>query len=322
MCKVKIVPFTGLDMAVIIPTKDRPLKVKNLLDSLVDQTTQCGRIIIVDSGQDISGTVSLFSGKLQVEYHRSPVQGQIYQRNLGISLLNDSQKLVCFLDDDIVLEPNAFKAMIDFWNICEPETAGVSFTITNIPQTKHTWLKGLMGMSSPKPGRVLRSGFNVTASHADNSVRVQWLSGGATVWKRSILMEFVNREIASKWAICEDVIFSYPIGKKYPLYVCVNANVRHEHVYDHKAKSKYRYYGRTIVLWRLYFVESHPELSRSLFFWMVSCQILGRLGVGLFFLRSQDLQRAIGEIEGTVVGLNAILRKYDILAYLDEGDQG
>lgn len=312
--------YSELDIAVIIPTKDRPQKIKNLLASLADQTVQCGRIIIVDSGQDIRNVVDSFSGTLPVEYHRSSVQGQIYQRNIGISLLGDSTELVCSLDDDIVLEPNAFEAMIDFWNSCEPETAGVSFAITNIPQNKHTWLKGLMGMSSLKPGRVLPSGYNVSGSRAESNIRVQWLSGGAAVWKRSILREFVNQEILSKWSICEDVIFSYPIGKQYPLYVCVDAKVRHEHVYDHKAKSKYRYYGRTIVLWRLYFVESHAELSRAAFFWMVLCQIISRFSIGLCFLRSQELQYAIGEIEGTLIGLNAILHKSNLLSLLNEGE--
>ncbi len=312
--------YSGLGMSVIIPTKDRPQKIKNLLASLASQTVACVRIILVDSGQDISEIVSDFSGELQVEYHRSSVQGQIHQRNIGISLLDDSTELVCLLDDDIVLEPNAIQAMIDFWNSCETETAGVSFVITNVPQTKHSWLRGFMGMSSRKPGRVLSSGYNVGTSHADGSMRVQWLSGGATVWKKGILDKFVNKEVLSKWAICEDVIFSYPIGKKYPLFVCTDAKARHEHVYDHKAKMKYRYYGRTVVLWRLYFVESYPELSRAAFFWMVLCQILGRFGVGLFFWRSQELQYAIGEIEGALIGLNAVLRKYDLFVLLNEGD--
>lgn len=177
-----------------------------------------------------------------------------------------------------------------------------------------------MGMSSPKPGRVLRSGYNVGGSHAETNMRVQWLSGGATVWRRSILSEFANREVLSKWAICEDVIFSYPIGKLYPLYLCADAKVRHEHVYDHKAKSKYRYYGRTIVLWRLYFVESHAELSRGAFFWMVLCQILSRLCIGTLFLKRQEIDYAIGEIEGVLIGLNSILRKHDLLALLNEDD--
>jgi GT2 family glycosyltransferase len=208
--------------------------------------------------------------------------------------------------------------MISFWNNSVPETAGVSFNIVNNPPFKHTWLKAFMGMSSPEQGRVLSSGYNVAISPVNINIRTQWLCGGATVWKKEILNKFVNKEVLSKWAICEDVIFSYPIGKKYPLYVCADAKVRHEHIYDHKAKMKYRYYGKTITLWRLYFVESHSELSRTLYFWMVLWQIILRCLMGLLLLRPQEFQYGIGQIEGTLIGMSAIIRRSSLLRILNE----
>lgn len=310
--------YYGNDLAIIVPTKDRPVKITNLLNSLKKQSLLCGRIIIIDSGQDIKNIVDAFSESLPVEYYRSSVQGQIFQRNMGISLLDDKTQLVCSLDDDIVVEPNAIEAMIRFWNMCEPETAGVSFNIINSPPFKHTWFKAFIGMSSSEQGRVLSSGYNVAHAPVEKNIRTQWLCGGATVWKKEILKKFINREVSSKWAICEDVIFSYPIGKIYPLYVCADAKVRHEHVYDHKAKMQYRYYGKTIVLWRLYFVESHPELSRSFYFHMVLWQIMIRLLMGFFLLRPQEIQYAFGQIEGFLIGINAIIRKVSLLHILNE----
>jgi glycosyltransferase involved in cell wall biosynthesis len=310
--------YYGSDLAIIVPTKDRPEKIVNLLNSLKNQSLCCGRIIIVDSGQNIKNIVGNFSETLPVEYHRSSVQGQIYQRNMGIFLIDDQTKLICSLDDDIVLEPDAIESMIHFWNNCEPETAGVSFNIINNPPFKHTWLKALIGMSTPQQGRVLSSGYNVAISPVNKNIKTQWLCGGATVWKKEILNRFVNMEVSSKWAICEDVIFSYPIGKKYPLYVCADAKVRHEHVYDHKAKMKYRYYGKTITLWRLYFVESHSELSRTLYFWMVLWQIIIRFLIGLLLLRPQEFQYGIGQIEGTLIGMRAIISRSSLLQILNE----
>ncbi|MBU0545447.1 MAG: glycosyltransferase family 2 protein [Proteobacteria bacterium] len=310
--------YSGKDLAIIVPTKDRPGKISNLLNSLKNQSLCCGRIIIVDSGQDIKNIVAGFSEALPVEYYRSPVQGQIFQRNMGISMLDDSTRLVCSLDDDIVVEPEAIKSMIQFWNDCETETAGVSFNIINSPPFKHTWLKAFIGMSSPQQGRVLSSGYNVAISPVNKNIRTEWLCGGATVWKKEILNRFVNREVSSKWAICEDVIFSYPIGKKYPLYVCSDSKVGHEHVWDHTAKMKYWYYGKTATLWRLYFVESHPELSRLFFFWMISWQILIRCLKGLFSLRPQEIQYAFGQIEGSLIGMKAIYQGKNLLTILNE----
>ena len=312
--------YIGSDLAIIIPTKDRPEKIRNLLNSLSKQTLSCGRIIIIDSGQNIKNIVDSFVNSLPAEYYRSPIQGQIFQRNLGISLLNEKNQLVCSLDDDIVLEPEAIASMISFWNNCECDTAGVSFNIINNPPFIHTWFKAFIGMSSPEQGRVLASGYNVAISPVDKDIQTQWLCGGATVWKKEIINEFKNKEIISKWAICEDVIFSYPIGKKFPLYVCADAKVRHEHVYDHTAKMKYRYYGRTVTLWRLHFVESHAELSRIFFLWMLLGQIVARCISGIVSFRMSDIQYAVGQIEGAVIGLSALFRGVNLLSLLNEND--
>lgn len=305
-------------MALIIPTKDRPQKVKALLDSMVRQTVPCGRVIIVDGGRSVKDIVMSFSDRLPVEYCECHPPGQIRQKNKGISLLNRRTSLVGFLDDDIVLEPEALERMMTFWNECEADTAGVSFNIINSPSYRYSWVKALMGMSSPQQGRVLRSGYNVATTPVDSHLKTQWLCGGATVWRKEILKRFTNREIYSRWAICEDVIFSYPIGKEYPLYVCAGAKVRHEHVYDHAAKMKYRYYGRTVTLWRLFFVESHAECSRMAFLWMVLAQISARFILGIFSFRMRHIEYAIGQIEGAIVGLRALYRGLDLLSFLNE----
>lgn len=312
--------YTGDDVAFIIPTKDRPEKVKNVLESIASQTMPCGRLIVVDGGQSVKDIVVSFSGRLPVEYYECHPPGQIRQRNMAISLLDDRTPLVGFLDDDIVLEPRALEAMITFWNKCEPDTAGVSFNIVNNPPYRHSWMRAVIGMSSPQQGRVLRSGYNVTTSPVTSDLKTQWLCGGATVWKREILKKFTNKEVSSRWAICEDVIFSYPIGKKSPLYVCADARVRHEHVYDHTTKMKYRYYGRTVTLWRLYFVESHSELSRMFFLWMLLGQITVRCISGIISFRMSDIQYAVGQIEGAIIGLSALFRGVNLLSLLNEND--
>lgn len=305
-------------MAFIIPTKDRPGKIKAVLESIAQQTIPCGRIIIVDGGQSVEDIVMSFSDRLPVEYYTCSPPGQIRQRNRGISLLNDQTLLVGFLDDDIVLEPRALEKMIVFWNGCEPDTAGVSFNIVNSPPFRHSWARALMGMSTPQQGRVLLSGYNVATTPVGAHLRAQWLCGGATVWRKEILKRFTNREIYSRWAICEDVIFSYPIGKEYPLYVCADAKVRHEHVYDHTAKMKYRYYGRTVTLWRLFFVESHVEFSRMFFLWMLLGQISARFMLGIFSFRMRHIEYAIGQIEGAIKGLSALHRGLNLLSLLNE----
>ena len=310
--------YRGQDLALIIPTKDRSAKMRNLLDSLAAQSMQCGRIIVVNGGQSIRDIVMSFVDRLPVEYYECYPPGQIRQRNMAISKLDERTPLVASIDDDIVLESEALEAMINFWNKCEPETAGVSFNIVNNPPYRYSWIKSLFFMSSIRQGQVLISGYNVATTPVKEDMKTEWLSGGATVWRLHILKQFVHKEIQSRWAICEDVIFSYPAGKQFPLYVCADAKVRHEHIYDHTVKMKFRYYGRTVTLWRLYFVESHPELSRLFYIWMVLGQIAFRSFTGLILFQLSNLQYAFGQLEGLAKGLYAVMLGKSPFALLNE----
>jgi glycosyltransferase involved in cell wall biosynthesis len=306
------------DFAFIIPTKDRPEKIKTVLESIAVQTNKCKRIIVVDGGKSVKDIVMSFSNKIPVEYFCCYPPSQIKQRNLAICQLDEKDLLVGFLDDDLVLEPKALEEMIKLWNKVEANTAGISFNITNSPPFKHTWYKALIGMSSKNMGTVLRSGYNVQNSPTKNDIKSQWLCGGATVWKQEILKNNINNEIQSRWAICEDIAFSYPIGNKYPLYVCSKARVRHEHVFDHNAKVDYIYYGRTATLWRLYFVESNEQLSRAYFFYMILMQMVIRLANGIFFLNKKEYLYAIGQLSGLRIGLNALIKHKPIESVLEE----
>ncbi len=80
--------YTGHDVAYIIPTKDRPEKVKNVLESLASQTMSCGRLIVVDGGQSVKDIVMGFVDRLPVEYYECHPPGQIRQRNMALSLLD------------------------------------------------------------------------------------------------------------------------------------------------------------------------------------------------------------------------------------------
>ena len=77
----KFLKYNSNELALIIPTKDRPVQVKRHLQSLVTQNCELGRVIVVASGEDIEEIVLSFKALLPVEYYRSE-PGQIRQRNL------------------------------------------------------------------------------------------------------------------------------------------------------------------------------------------------------------------------------------------------
>lgn len=311
--------YRGANLALLVPTKDRPEKVRNLLDSLAAQTVLSGRVLIIDGGEGIEDLVVSYRGKLPVEYHRGIPPGQIRQRNLGLAQLDDATPLVGFLDDDLVFLPEAVEAMVDFWNRAQPEPAGVAFNIVNEPANQYSWIFGLLCMSSKWPGRVLASGRNVSISNVPEDMPTQWLGGGYTVWRRDILTAYPQESLKTKWAVGEDLRFSYPIGKKHPFYVCCGAKVRHEKIIDQAPPGEvHRYRGRKEALATYLFASSHPELSRLASLWMLAGS---SLVIGLYSLLKGNedvLQMSLGRAGAVVTCLKSLLGLVDIRAELED----
>lgn len=258
-----MIPYSASDISVLTPTKDRPHKIVNLLDSLVAQTKQVGRVIVVGSGQDIHGIIQSYEKKLNIEYYHSEIAGQIRQRKLGVTKLDSKTKLVATLDDDIILKPDAIENLISFWNSKDKNTAGTGFNITNMQRHKYSWIKKVLYLSLESPGRVISSGYTTSLVNINSDIKTNWLNGGATVWRQNILVEGIHKKnMDSSWAPCEDLMFSYPISKKFDLWVCKSAEVIHDDkvVFPNIKSAIQR--GRLLSQWTLEFVNQNRELSR------------------------------------------------------------
>jgi len=294
--------YSGRQICVLVPTKDRPEYVERLLKSLAEQVEPVGRVVIVASGHDIESTVDMFSDQLPIEYYYSSEAGQIKQRNIGISKLDNRTSLVACIDDDIELDQSAIIEMVRFWNEAPINTGGVGFNIINGSSSRPSILHQIFCLGHRKPGRVLRSGIATSISHLKESIPSQWLTGGTTVWRQDVLINNPHKEISTKWAIGEDLIFSYPIGKIYPLFACASAAVSHNHYpYNTKDNQWHFYYGKTQTLWLYVFVSSNRELSKALFFFTLFIRVMGKLIHGLLVQRSDLIYFSRGAMAGVGV---------------------
>lgn len=301
-------PYVSEELAIIVPTKDRPNELDRFLQSIVSLDCKVGRIIIVASGQNIQDVVMKYNQLLPVEYYTSE-PGQIGQRNQGISLLSESTRLVATMDDDTVFKKNSVTEIIKFWNNIEPETAGVGFNIVGHPPHRHTWIRGIFGASHPEPGRVLKSGINTSITNLNQNLRTEWLTGGATVWRQDILKRFEHREIRSKWCIGEDLIFSYPIGQKFPLYVCSSAKLELEELEIMNLTIKNHIFrGKAQYLWSLYFILSNENLS--LFHFMVSkiLESVVKVTKAIILLKYYKLYNLLGLYSGIITIIPLLIK--------------
>ena len=101
--------------SLIICTYKRPKPIISLLDSVVLQTVYPNQILIVDGSiDDETADVINSSTYGNLIYYKVPPEnrGLTRQRNYGMERIITSTEVVCFLDDDTILESNYFEELI------------------------------------------------------------------------------------------------------------------------------------------------------------------------------------------------------------------
>ncbi|MCK5579856.1 MAG: glycosyltransferase family 2 protein [Candidatus Omnitrophica bacterium] len=289
-------------LALIIPTKDRPAEVMRLLESVKEQSVKPDEIIIVDGSGTPNAALNIeeFSG-VRIKYKHILNPQLTKQRNLGLTLLDESIEFVGFLDDDIVFCEDAIKNMLSFWKEAPQEMGATAFNIINEKRpTPLVFLKLLFYTGTSKRGVVLRSGYCTLGYPTQETRMVQWI-GCATVWRRKIFDEFLFDEWYEKTGLCEDLDFSYRVSKKYQLAVVADSKVLHLTIPVKERKGYNFDFGVTQIHNRLYFVKKNLELSVGLCLWAGIGQLIENIVRGVFTLNKGYLVRAYGNVVGLFI---------------------
>lgn len=241
-------------IAYVVPTKDRPEDLEKLLQSLAVQARAPDQIIIVDGGdQTVEGLVQRFS-TLPIDYVREYPPSLARQRNAGMARLRPEITVAGFLDDDLVLEPDATAAIAAFWQNAAKDIGGAAFSIVNQPRAFANRLARLFLIDDPRPGRLLASGFQSQIPPLAELTETDWLYGGATTWLRQVITDFAYDEWYLGHGYLEDVDFSYRVRQKYRLFVVGAARVYH---YPRPIRTDRQFdLGRQQILNRLYFIRN------------------------------------------------------------------
>jgi GT2 family glycosyltransferase len=304
------------DVCIITPTKGRHRQLTNLLRTLSQQTLRVGRIIIADGGRDAEAVVAPFADRLPVRWLDCPQPGQVIQRNLALKELPPGVEVVIYLDDDIQLQADAIENLLRFWNAQEIAPAGISLNITNNPEQPDNVFRHLFFMGSEPFGKVLRSGYNTPVTRLRENIESQWLIGGATAWRKDIVLATANQPIASRWAITEDLMFSYGLWKSGErLLACADARVQHIDDTPTETFQVGLFRGNNATIWRYFFVAQHPELSKAQFFWMMTGQTLSRLG-GALRGNPRQFGYFLGNLQGMVSCARSMMFGTDIKQFL------
>ena len=296
-------PITAQNVAIVCPTKNQPDKVLRLLGSITQLDERPHQVIIADGGHNLETILTAFSKRLNLICLYCPEVGQILQRNHAHKYLNKNIQLVIHLDDDITLEHDSLKKMIMFWNKESQNTAlplaGASFNISDAQELKSSVFRKLFFLDTKPAGHVSIAGYATPFTPTKSDMQTSWLLGGATAWSRDVVEQYQHPiNYPTKWAICEDLIYSYPLGCKYRLMVVADAHAYHNESYVKISFRQGVFYGLSSTIMRYFFVYQNPNLKTWAYIWMTIGVIVGNLGKGL-----TGSERHLGLSLGATIGL-------------------
>lgn len=251
-------------MGVVVPTRNRPNKLKVLLNSLSESTVRPDEIVVVASGQDVCNIIRDFQLKLNIKYEHSSTVGQVRQKARAIEILDTSLDWCIFTDDDLVFSKHAIEeAMRTIERYQGLSISGVGFALTPTsrvidmrPISK--WVASQFGFLDNRPGRVTLSGHGVSYLQANQDCFTDWLNG-VSMWKLEVAKTYQESLPNTAHASCEDLLFSYQVSRSGKLVFSSTANVYFQT--EEKTNAASLEILKSTAYWRLYFVRKNKELS-------------------------------------------------------------
>jgi glycosyltransferase involved in cell wall biosynthesis len=289
----------------IIPTIGRRDDLRKMLRSLAGQSRLPDEVIVVGDG--VGDLLSEFP-TLRPRFIHQPGASASQNRNAGAAASDPTADLLAFMDDDIVLEPEAFTAMMRFWESGPPDLGGAGFNVVNhpampVPRLKRTALAKTLGLYSDQKGAVVRSGFQTTYGYVDADMLGSWLPSWAVVYPKTVFTEYGFDNWFEGYSYLEDLDLSYRISRRYKLAMVSDARIHH--FPSGTGRLENYLFGKKEILNRLWFVRKHAELSVGLCYF------------GLVIRTSLNLLSSVGErdwhclqrVAGNLVGLAISLRQ-------------
>lgn len=279
-----------MKFSLIVCTYMRPKPLADLLDSVQLQSLYPDEILIVD-GSTNNQTGEMLQQKnyknLQYFLVSDADRGLTRQRNFGISKAEKNVDVVCFLDDDTILEPQYFEEIIKTYTLF-PAALGVGGYITNEGSWQQVagnyqpdiseyyydgWkkkdgsrfvLRKKLGLdTNTKPGFLPEFSHGRSISFLPPSGKiyeVEQLMGGVSSFRKSVFERFSFSTYFTGYGLYEDADFTLRLSKTGKLYVNTAARLGHYH--DSSGRPNQFSYGKMVVrngwyVWRV----KHPDPS-------------------------------------------------------------
>jgi glycosyltransferase involved in cell wall biosynthesis len=202
--------------SLIIPTRNRPELLNNLLKNFLNSSIKFFEIIVVDSSDNET--------KYQVEnicrkfsaYYFHTLPSTSHQRNFGMKKKSINTKYIMFLDDDVIFFKDSIHEMnkLIFKNINHDEIAAFGFNqiqsqnINFLEKLKISKLAKIFFLYDKKPGSVMPSGWHTKILNLEEDIFADWIFTTACIYKSKSIIPFKFDETLGQYAYLEDLDFS------------------------------------------------------------------------------------------------------------------
>ena len=282
--------YSLADVSVIIPTYNRSQDLRETLVSFKNKIKDLQEVIVVDQSTDhkTKDLIKSLRDK-KIKYIFSDKPSLTVARNLGISQINRSCKIVIFLDDDVTLDTNYFKEILRVFN--ENALAygvGGYYLPRGLKNSKiSTFIRKFFFIEhrAPNSGRVLSSYGAIYPSRLNKTINVEWIPGFNMAFKKEVFKKDIFDEHLSRYSLGEDFDFTYRVNMRKPLSLFLTPRAR----LIHRASQIERYPARKITYMNqihhfyLHYKNFNRNFKeRSIFVWSLLGISLLRLSLLLF----------------------------------------
>ena len=312
----------------------RPKAIVKLLGSVNSQTLYPNEIIIIDGSTDTL-TQAVFKAEAykNLKYYNVDAidRGLTKQRNIGISKVSANSNIVCFLDDDVILEPSYFEQIINTYSIY-PEALAVGGYITNEVDWKLSdntnsknnfyydgWMRNessrfkMRAVFGLEPDT--KPGYLPTFAHgrsigflppSDKTYKVEQIMGGVASYKTEVFDSLSFSTYFEGYGLYEDADFSIRLAKLGPIYINTRARLAHYH--DGSGRPNQYNYGKMVVrnswyVWRVKYAK--PSFKARFKFYATTILLMTIRGTNS--ITSQEKRKALTETLGRFVGLISLI---------------
>ncbi|MFI2743771.1 glycosyltransferase family 2 protein [Zhouia sp. PK063] len=320
-----------LKFSLIICTYKRAKALERLLHSIQEQTLYPDEILIIDgSPDDVTLLLCTEKNYKNLTYFKVDTKdrGLTKQRNIGVAKVTKDAEVVCFLDDDTVLAPDYFKAIMHVFAV-EEHVIGVGGVATNenrwqeknrdilydpkkyyefegyvCKEGQRNVIRNYLGLASPLgPGKMPECSHGKTMGFplTGKTYEVDLLIGMSMAFRAAVFHNINFSTYFEGYGLYEDADFSISAQQYGKLVITTAAQLEHHH--EASGRPNHFKYGKMVVrngwyVWRIKYPK--PSFKARLKWNAITVLLIGLRGFNVITTRNR--KAAFNETLGRLFG--------------------